>query len=335
MITLPATVCIALPRRSPRSCVTPGAASGGHATVPPVTADLDGRVVLVTGAASGIGQATALEVRGRGGSVLALDRAADGLAETSRPGARRGRRGSRPRAGDVGDEDAVAEAVAQAVGAFGRLDGVVTCAGIFDGHDLQPIEDVTARHLPAHVLRVNLAGTFLAVKHAIPHLRREAGEPTAASSPSRRRRRSAATGSAPGYTASKGGVAAFTRLVAVQGGPNGDPGQLHLPGRRRTRRWPVTRGTVPRRRPGMQAQRAARSRRRGRGHRERRRRSSSPTTPATSPGRSSRSTEAPPPVTGSTVALVRAVPPAAADVVRRRSSSGRSRPRRPGSTRCG
>ena len=85
-------------------------------------------MVLVTGAASGIGQATALEVAGRGGSVLGLDRSRDGLVETPhwcrRPG------GSIETAvGDVGDEDAVAEAVARAVGAFGRLDGVVTCAG--------------------------------------------------------------------------------------------------------------------------------------------------------------------------------------------------------------
>ncbi len=76
-----------------------------------MSGDLAGRVVLVTGAASGIGQATAVEVAGRGGSVLGLDR--------DEPGSRRRPRSSRRRVvrwsaavGDVGDEDVVAGAVA-------------------------------------------------------------------------------------------------------------------------------------------------------------------------------------------------------------------------------
>ena len=65
--------------------------------------------------------------------------------------------------------------------AFDCLDGVVTCAGIFDGPDLQPIEDVPFETF-MHTLRVNLAGTFLAVKHAIPHLCRDGGRAAAAAS---------------------------------------------------------------------------------------------------------------------------------------------------------
>lgn len=190
--------------------------------------DLDGRVVLVTGAASGIGRATALEVAGRGGSVLALDLVADGLAETSR--LVQAAAGSiETAAGDVGDEDTVAEAVARGVGAFGRLDGVVTCAGIFAGDDLQPLENVTLDTF-LHVLRVNLAGTFLAIKHSMPHLRRDDGELTGSVVTIASTAAIRGHGFGVGYTASKGGVAALTRLVAVQGGPQGIRANCICPG---------------------------------------------------------------------------------------------------------
>jgi NAD(P)-dependent dehydrogenase (short-subunit alcohol dehydrogenase family) len=193
-----------------------------------VTTDLSGRVVLVTGAASGIGQATAVEVANAGGSVLALDRAADGLAVTS----------DRVRAaggavevalGDVGDDEAVSAAVERAVGAYGRLDGVVTCAGIFAPDDLQPLEDVTFDTF-MNVLRVNLAGTFLAVKHALPHLRRAEGTPTSSVVTIASTAALRGHGFGAGYTASKGGVAAFTRLAAVQGGPKGVRANCICPG---------------------------------------------------------------------------------------------------------
>ncbi len=190
--------------------------------------DLDGRVVLVTGAGSGIGQATALEVVTRGGSVLALDRSEVGLVETATRAAAAGGR-IETSTGDVGDEDAVAYAVARAVGCFGRLDGLVTCAGIFAGDDLQPLENVTLDTF-LKVLQVNLAGTFLAIKHAIPHLARDEGESsgsvvTVASTAAIR-----GHGIGTGYTASKGGVAALTRLAAVQGGPKGIRANCICPG---------------------------------------------------------------------------------------------------------
>jgi NAD(P)-dependent dehydrogenase (short-subunit alcohol dehydrogenase family) len=193
-----------------------------------VSSDLDGRVVLVTGAASGIGQATALEVAGRGGSVLALDRDADGLAETTRL-VHTAEGSIETTVGDVGDEDTVAEAVARAIGAFGRLDGVVTCAGIFAGDDLQPLENVTLDTF-LHVLRVNLAGTFLAIKHAIPHLQRDEGQPTGSVVTVASTAAIRGHGFGAGYTASKGGVAALTRLVAVQGGPQGIRANCICPG---------------------------------------------------------------------------------------------------------
>lgn len=184
--------------------------------------------MLVTGGASGIGRATALEVARRGGSVMALDRDESGLAETSRLVQAAGG-AIETAAGDVGDEDTVAGAIARAVGAFGRLDGVVTSAGIFDGPDLQPIEDVPLDTF-LHTLRVNLAGTFLAVKHAIPHLSREDGERTGSVVTIASTAAIRGHGYGSGYTSSKGGVAAFTRLVAVQCGPKGIRANCICPG---------------------------------------------------------------------------------------------------------
>jgi NAD(P)-dependent dehydrogenase (short-subunit alcohol dehydrogenase family) len=193
-----------------------------------VTSTLDGGAVLVTGAASGIGRATALEVAARGGAVLGLDRSADGLAETRALVERRGGRMDDV-AGDVGDEDDTAGAVARAVDVFGRLDGVVTCAGIFDGPDLQPIEQVPFETF-MHTIRVNLAGTFLAIKHAVPHLARPEGAPTTGIVTIASTAAIRGHGYGSGYTSSKGGVAALTRLVATQCGPQGIRANCICPG---------------------------------------------------------------------------------------------------------
>ncbi len=182
----------------------------------PMLAD---RVVLVTGGGSGIGRATALEVAARGGVPVVLDRDGDGVDETLTLVTDTGARAVGA-VGDVSDEPAVAAAVARAVDGYGRLDGVVTAAGIFHGPDLQPLAEVTLETFE-HVLAVNLTGTFLAMKHALPYLVRTEGDPrssivTIASTAGLR-----GHGYGSGYTASKGGVVALTRLAAVQYGRHG------------------------------------------------------------------------------------------------------------------
>src|SRR6266566_8144509 len=126
------------------------------------------RSVLVTGGASGIGRAAALLLAREGAAVTVVDRAADAADDTEREITSAG--GSAIAASaDVGNEDDVAAAVRRAVDAFGGLDGVVTSAGVFHGGDLKPLGEVELDDF-LFVLQVNLAGTFLAIKHAVPHL---------------------------------------------------------------------------------------------------------------------------------------------------------------------
>jgi len=180
--------------------------------------------VLVTGAASGIGRATAQRLAADGAAVAAVDRAADGAAETAQLVDEAGGRAIACTT-DVSREDDVVAAVDQAVGAFGGLSGVVTCAGIFDPGDLRPAADVALDDY-LRVIGVNLTGTFLAIKYALPHLvARHGAVVTIASTAAIR-----GHGQGPAYTASKGGVAALTRLLAVQYGPEGVRANCICPG---------------------------------------------------------------------------------------------------------
>jgi NAD(P)-dependent dehydrogenase (short-subunit alcohol dehydrogenase family) len=173
------------------------------------------RSVLVTGGASGIGRAAAVLLAGEGASVTVVDRAAESADDTAREITSAG--GSAIAApADVGNEDEVAAAVKSAVDAFGGLDGVVTSAGVFHGGDLKPLGDVELDDF-LFVLQVNLAGTFLAIKHAVPHLVERRGAVVTIASTAALK----GHGYGSGYTASKGGVAALTRLAAVQYGPRG------------------------------------------------------------------------------------------------------------------
>jgi NAD(P)-dependent dehydrogenase (short-subunit alcohol dehydrogenase family) len=174
---------------------------------------LDGHSVLVTGAASGIGRATALRLGADGAAVAVVDRAVEDAKATAQLVTDAGGR-ALACAADVSKQDDVIEAVGSAVETFGGLTGVITCAGIFHPADLRLAADVELDDF-LHVIAVNLAGTFLAIKHALPYLVATAGAIVTIASTAAIR----GHGSGSGYTASKGGVAALTRLIAVQYGP--------------------------------------------------------------------------------------------------------------------
>jgi NAD(P)-dependent dehydrogenase (short-subunit alcohol dehydrogenase family) len=190
--------------------------------------------VLVTGGGSGIGRATALRAALEGAAVAVVDRAADNAAETARlVGEAGGRATAYPC--DVGDDAAVAQAVDRAGRELGRITGVVTAAGIFHGPDLQPAHQVTVDDF-VHVLRVNLVGTFAVIKHALPMLIDGGGAIVTIASTAAIR----GHGYGAGYTASKGGVDALTRLLAVQYGADNVRANCICPGGVDT---PMTGGT--------------------------------------------------------------------------------------------
>lgn len=128
---------------------------------------LTGKRAIVTGAGSGIGRASALLFAQEGAAVLAVDRAADAVEETARLVRDAGGQAI-AMAADAGSEADVQACVARAVAELGGLEVMYANAGVSGGDvalDDQSVE------LWQEVLRVNLIGPFLAIKHAGRHMR--------------------------------------------------------------------------------------------------------------------------------------------------------------------
>jgi len=133
--------------------------------------DLKGRVALVTGAASGIGRATAEVLAGMGARLVVSD-----IAEHAGAAGARALRdaGAEARfvAADVAEEHATAAIVAAAVDAYGRLDLAANCAGVGGGHAPTHEYPVDAWD---RIVAVNLRGTWLSMRAEIPALLRTGG----------------------------------------------------------------------------------------------------------------------------------------------------------------
>jgi NAD(P)-dependent dehydrogenase (short-subunit alcohol dehydrogenase family) len=167
----------------------------------------DGKVALVTGAASGIGRATALRLGGEGARLYALDiqqGPLDAVAgELKQAGAQ-----VQTRACDVADRGQCFAAVQAAVDAFGRLDVLCNIAGIVRfSHAHETSEEEWNR-----VLAVNLSGPFFLSQAAIPHLLRTRGNIVNVAS------NAGLMGQAytAAYCASKGGLVNLTRALAME-----------------------------------------------------------------------------------------------------------------------
>lgn len=133
--------------------------------------DFDGRVALVTGGGSGLGQAASRLLAERGARVVVADVNTDGGAETVAQCEQAGSEAVFVRT-DVTEEADVAGAVAAAVDRWGRLDCAVNNAGTTGPS--KPTADYTLEEWNA-VVALNLTGVFLGLKHEIPQMVAQGG----------------------------------------------------------------------------------------------------------------------------------------------------------------
>ncbi|MFE3825495.1 SDR family NAD(P)-dependent oxidoreductase [Streptomyces sp. NPDC059092] len=172
------------------------------------TTGLQGRSVVVTGAGSGIGRATALHFAREGARVLVADLDRKGADETVEAiGAEGGT--ARAVVGDLSDQRVADQVVATAVESFGGLDVLVNNAGVMDRMSaLGETEDAEWER----VIGVNLTAPFILTRAALPHLL-ATGRGAIVFSASEAALRGSAAGAA--YTASKHGVVGLTKSLAV------------------------------------------------------------------------------------------------------------------------
>ena len=127
---------------------------------------------IVSGAASGLGAATARLIAERGGLVTLIDRNAEALAAmTAELGAH-----AHAAALDVTDDGAMGNAVSQAVSALGPLRGAIACAGIAPSEKVIGKEGLHALSTFEKALSVNVTGTFNLVRHAAAAMSANAAE---------------------------------------------------------------------------------------------------------------------------------------------------------------
>ena len=170
----------------------------------------EGKVVVVTGAGSGIGEATARRFVAEGARVVLSDSVADKIEATV---------GSLPEGSatavvaDSADATAVEHLIEVAVERHGRLDVLVNNAGTVAQ---APVEDVSVAEWH-RVIETDLSGVFYGTRAAMPHLLTSRGSIVNVSSVSG----IAADWNMSAYNAAKGGVSNFTRAVALDHGKDG------------------------------------------------------------------------------------------------------------------
>jgi NAD(P)-dependent dehydrogenase (short-subunit alcohol dehydrogenase family) len=175
---------------------------------------LENKVALITGGGEGIGKATALLFARQGAKVAVLGRHRENLdpvvAEITRGGGE-----AIPVCADISQPDEMKAAIAEIVERWGQLDVVFANAGI--NGVWAPIEELEPEEWD-NTLSINLKGTFLTVKYAVPHLKKRGGSVIVNASINGTRTFSN-TG-ATAYSSSKAGQVAFTKMMALELAPS-------------------------------------------------------------------------------------------------------------------
>jgi NAD(P)-dependent dehydrogenase (short-subunit alcohol dehydrogenase family) len=185
----------------------------------PTLIDAAGRVAFVTGATGGIGQAVVRMMLDAGANLAATGRRAVPFDDER----------VLPLALDVTDEDAVADAIAQCVKRFGKIDYLIHMAGMVGKGrlDEMPLDDWNT------VVSTNLTSSFLVLKHAYKHLTKPGGVAVLCGSSNGYNGGSYLSGAA--YASSKAALVNLTRYVAKEWAPDGirchviSPGPVDTP----------------------------------------------------------------------------------------------------------
>lgn len=183
------------------------------------------RTAVVTGAASGIGQATAALFAVSGYHVLCADICEDGAAATA-AGLNDKGLAARPHCADVSDPDATGAMIARAIDWTGRLDVAVANAGIMEEGDALTV----SLEQWNRVMAVNATGSFLTARAALPHLITTRGALVFTASTVGL----AGMKGVAAYSASKGAVVALTRQLAADYADRGVRVNAVAPGAVRT-----------------------------------------------------------------------------------------------------
>ncbi|HEV2147580.1 MAG TPA: SDR family NAD(P)-dependent oxidoreductase [Longimicrobiaceae bacterium] len=171
---------------------------------------LQDRVALITGAGSGIGKATAVLMAKEGAKVAALSRTEEELEETVREVEACGGEGMVITA-DVSKAGDMERAIREVVERWGRLDVVFANAGV--NGVWAPVEELEVDEWEK-TIAINLTGTFLTLKYAVPHLKKQGGSVIVNASVNGTRVFS--NSGATAYASSKAGQVAMTKMLALE-----------------------------------------------------------------------------------------------------------------------
>ena len=171
---------------------------------------LAGKVALITGAGSGIGKAAAILLAKEGAKVATLGRTEGDINQTAAQIEGNGGE-AMPIVADISQPEQMQQAIEKITDRWGRIDIVFANAGI--NGVWAPIEELTPEEWDK-TLNVNLKGTFLTVKYAVPYLKKQGGSVIVTSSVNGTRMFSN-TG-ATAYACSKAAQVAFTKMIALE-----------------------------------------------------------------------------------------------------------------------